>query len=118
MKIDIEKLHSMIIRRRNALGYTQTNMGQTLGISQKNYMYLESGKCKMGFEKLMKIADALKINPMDIIEVVASEANWPSCAAVENSEKEKIELMKRLENLKRQNNALLNMIERTLEKKI
>lgn len=54
--------------RRNELGYTQYDVGQRLGYESANgYHQLETGKVKMTIDKLLAIADMLKLPMKELI---------------------------------------------------
>ncbi len=53
---------------RESKGYTQEYMAEMLGICQSTYAHLESGKVNMGIGRLLRIADILEINVLELLE--------------------------------------------------
>lgn len=117
MKVDLEKFYSTILKARVKRGFSQTNMSYFLGISQKNYFYLESGRCKMDLIKFLKVADALEINPMEIINAFIVGANWPDDPSEDTNELQKQALLDKIHTLTLQNKDLLERITNLSEKK-
>ena len=91
MKIDSEKLPSIILKARYSKNFTQTNMAEMLKISQKNYGYIETGRCKLDLIKFLIIADSLELNPLEMINSMTSESKWPDISKDLRDEKVKLE---------------------------
>lgn len=53
---------------RESKGYTQEYMAEMLGICQSTYALLESGKVNMGIGRLLRIADILETNVLELLE--------------------------------------------------
>jgi len=91
----MEKIISRIIAQRKANGLTQKEMAKRLGIAQVNYGKVETGKTELTVNRLLKIAEALGINVMTLIN--------PDFKEVEIYEKllaDNLSLKKEIENLK------------------
>lgn len=114
MKINSEKLHSIILKARNSKNFTQTNMAEILGISQKNYGYIESGRCKLSLIKFLIIADSLELNPLEIINSMTSDVKWPDIS--KDLRDEKVMLEERIKILASHNNFLQETIKIMLNK--
>lgn len=63
-----ENLSSIIIRARNRIGYTQLDMASELGICQKTYSFIESGKSYPDIIKFLKFAIVTETHPMQIMD--------------------------------------------------
>ncbi|MEC4112782.1 helix-turn-helix domain-containing protein [Myroides pelagicus] len=58
-----------IKERRKALGFSQEYVAMKLGISQKAYSDIESGKTKLKTEVLNEIAEILEISPFSVCPI-------------------------------------------------
>lgn len=63
----MQHLGDKIRKIRELKGYSQEYIAHSIGISQNAYSKLETGKTKLDFEKLSKIAVKLDIKPVNII---------------------------------------------------
>lgn len=63
--MEIDKIKS----RRKLLGYSQEFVASKLGLSQKAYSDIESGKTKLKSEVLNEIAKILEISPATICPI-------------------------------------------------
>jgi len=59
---------------REAKGYTQEYMAGMLEISQSTFANIESGKTKLTFDRLIKIADVLQLHIKDLVTEVDQDA--------------------------------------------
>ncbi|MDX6745456.1 helix-turn-helix transcriptional regulator [Polaribacter sp. PL03] len=57
-----------IIAERTALGITQINVAQQLGIGENGYFKIEKGKTKLDLERLLLILEVLEITPIDFFK--------------------------------------------------
>jgi len=107
----MNKLYSIIIKYRNQKQFSQAYMGQKLGVSQKTYSLIESGKSQLSIEGLIIIARTLELNPCDLLKDAGLLKETVPCENEQtirrlNSE---IEILKSLNNrLEMNNNHLLN----------
>lgn len=64
----IKNLHNLskIRIKRLSLGYSQEYMAFHMGISQKSYSNIETGKTKINYDTQKAIAEILNIKPCDI----------------------------------------------------
>lgn len=53
--------------RREGLGLTQRDVAQKMGVSQPSYAKLENGRYMPSLEILEKVADALNVNPIQLL---------------------------------------------------
>lgn len=64
------KLKTDFIRKkRNDNDYSEEYMANVLSISQAQYSRLENGKSSCDPEKVRLIADALKVNPLEVVDL-------------------------------------------------
>ncbi|KUF38614.1 helix-turn-helix transcriptional regulator [Myroides marinus] len=77
--MDVEKIKSI---RKNS-GYSQEYVAERLGISQKAYSDIESGKTKLKNEVLYEIAKILDISPAAICPI-----SCECISSIENKHKE------------------------------
>ncbi len=74
-----EDLSCLIIRARNCKGYTQLDMAHELGICQKTYSFIESGKCYPDIIKFLKFAIVTETHPMQILDkLIEGKPPWES----------------------------------------
>ncbi len=64
----MDDLPYKIKRLRELRNYTQEYMAGRLGISQRGYSKIESGKSTLSVQRLRQIAEALECNPADLME--------------------------------------------------
>ncbi|MFO0359945.1 MAG: helix-turn-helix domain-containing protein [Flavobacteriales bacterium] len=62
-------IHLRIRSIRTELGYSQEFVASQIGISQNAYSRIELGLAKLSIERMLKIADVLKINPLVLLTV-------------------------------------------------
>ncbi len=67
MKIISSKLDSLLLKIRVSKGYSQTYVARHLGVSQKVYSKIESGKSKLDLIRFLKIAECLETHPIQIL---------------------------------------------------
>ena len=80
----LENLSATLMKARVNKGFSQTYMAHKLGISQKAYSYIESGKSKMDIIKFLKIAEYTETHPMYIIgKMTEGKPSWESLEAKE-----------------------------------
>lgn len=78
------RLESVLLKIRVSKGYSQTYVAQHLGVSQKVYSKIESGKCKLDLIRFLKIAECLETHPMIIInQIIQGESPWPDLELIE-----------------------------------
>lgn len=64
----MKKLLIAILRIRQQKNFSQAYMAYKMGLSQKQYSFLESGKTQFNLSYLIKIGILLEINPCDLLE--------------------------------------------------
>lgn len=64
----MDDLPYKIKRLRELRNYTQEYMAGRLGISQRGYSKIESGKSALSVQRLRQIAGALECPPADLME--------------------------------------------------
>jgi transcriptional regulator with XRE-family HTH domain len=57
-----------IVAERTALGITQINIANHLGLGEGGYFKIEKGKTKLDLERLLLILELLKISPSDFFK--------------------------------------------------
>ncbi len=57
-----------ICEKREAMGWTQEKLASMVGVSTKTISSWENGKSKIQHENMMKLADALGVSVVDIME--------------------------------------------------
>lgn len=67
MKWDHAEVGDALQARRKAIGLTQEQMAEKIGISQNFYARIEAGTSGMSIETLMSICSVLLITPNDIL---------------------------------------------------
>jgi len=60
-------IHLRIRSIRTELCYSQEFVASQIGISQNAYSRIELGLAKLSIERMLKIADVLKINPLVLL---------------------------------------------------
>jgi transcriptional regulator with XRE-family HTH domain len=112
-----EDLSSIVLKARNRKGYSQLFMAHKLGISQKTYSYIESGRCKPDIIKFLKIAIVTETHPMQILEkLIEGKPPWESIEMKEEKLNSEIERYKaEVAYLKSQNLFLQGTINKLLE---
>src|SRR4030095_6827498 len=65
-----DMIGSRIRSLREAKDYTQEYMAGMLEVSQSTFANIESGKTKLTFDRLIKIADVLQLHVKDIVTEV------------------------------------------------
>ncbi|WP_197137292.1 helix-turn-helix domain-containing protein [Crateriforma conspicua] len=63
-----------VIARRKELGLTQLDMAERLRITQPTYSSIERGRRIPGIDTLAKIADALEIDPAQLLTITRQHA--------------------------------------------
>lgn len=63
-----------VLRRRQALGWTQTDLADRLGIGRPNIYRIENGKQNVTVDTLCKLADALGITAVELFSGIAPRA--------------------------------------------
>lgn len=115
MKFNKEKLNCLILKNRVGRGYTQTYMSQELGISQKAYSYLESGRCKLDVRRFIQIAELLDIHPMELINSsTTSEFKWQKDIMDNKLKEEIVKLKETIVYLESHNNFLKELINKLM----
>lgn len=61
---------------RREKDFSQDYMAEMLDISQSQYSRIENGESSIDLEKTNKIAEVLKVNPLDIIEFEDKQAYY------------------------------------------
>jgi transcriptional regulator with XRE-family HTH domain len=59
----IRALRANLRRQRSALGLSQEEVAERLGIATRHYQKIESGELNVTLATLCKVADALRIEP-------------------------------------------------------
>jgi transcriptional regulator with XRE-family HTH domain len=59
----IKAFRSNLRRQRSALGLSQEEVAERLGIATRHYQKIESGELNVTLATLCKVADALRIEP-------------------------------------------------------
>ncbi len=67
MKYDRKKVGDVLQRHRKAIGFTQDQMAEKIGVSQNFYARIEAGASGMSIETLMSICTVLLITPNDLL---------------------------------------------------
>lgn len=62
-------------QRRTELGMTQRQVAKVIGVSSPAYLYWERGMRKPSSENIHKLAEAMDINPGDLIALLTGEQN-------------------------------------------
>ena len=114
-----------IKKRRNELQYSQEYMASKLGISQPAYANLENGETKLNTKRLEKIATILEVDMIDLLDNNTTINTFNNNAEntygiVENLYQDNKDytdkIIKQLETdkeqLQKENNRLLSIIER------
>lgn len=57
-----------ILKYRNSSNLKQSSIGREIGLSQKQYSRIEAGDVTLKFKMFLLIAQALKLNPCDLLE--------------------------------------------------
>ena len=65
----MEKLLSLILKIRQQKNYSQAYLAYKVGLSQKQYSFLESGKTQFKLFHLISVANILEINPCDLLDL-------------------------------------------------
>ncbi len=109
----ITQLLSKRIRNlRNQKDFSQEYLSTKIGISQQAYQKIESGVTKIGITQLMKIADVLEVELVELIQ--SKDENKPIKTSKEEIE-DTLRLIQHLTTevayLREQNNKLLSLLE-------
>lgn len=64
---NMKDYHANIKRFRESRSFTQEYMSEVLGLSQRAYSSIENGQTQLTVDKLLDIADTLKVSVSDII---------------------------------------------------
>jgi len=73
------KLKTKEVRRsRLAKNYTQDYMADELGLTQSQYSRIEKGECAVEIDKVVKIAQILEVNWIDILDFGTAQ-NFYNC---------------------------------------
>ncbi len=116
MIVDTKKLSSLLIQFRNDRNYKQSYMATQLGISQKAYSYLESGRCKMDLIRFLRIAEIFEVDPMNIISKITDiDHPWSICKERETYEDQILKLNKHINYLKSHNKILKEAISNLID---
>lgn len=112
-----EDLSSIVLRARIRKGYSQLFMANKLGISQKTYSYIESGRRKPDIIIFLKFAIVTETHPMQILEkLIEGKPPWESIESKEVCLISDIERLKaEIAYLKSQNLFLQGTINKILE---
>lgn len=114
MKVFDDKLTHSLIKIRDSKGYTQSYIAQRLGISQKAYCYIESGKCRMELFRFLNISHIVETHPMEILDkVISEEASWKTSNAICFNQRD-CKLQKEVEDLRTENKLLKAALNRFL----
>lgn len=116
MIVDTKKLSTLLIQFRNDRNYKQSYMATQIGISQKSYSYLESGRCKMDLIRFLRIAEVFEVDPMIIIsKIINNDHPWSICKEVETYEDQILKLNKHISYLKSHNDILKETISKLID---
>lgn len=63
----MQKILIELRNKRVVLGFSQEYLGLRLGISQKSYSKIESGKTKISLEVYIRICIILNISPKELL---------------------------------------------------
>lgn len=77
--------HSKIRNIRNNKGFSQENMADALGISQRQYGRLENGESELTLQYIEKICEVLKINPSELFANDINQENTNQSGGFANS---------------------------------
>ena len=64
---ELDKIGNRLLTIRKNAGLTQAEVAEAAGLSDRAYADIERGTANMRVESLMKICDALRITPNDIL---------------------------------------------------
>ena len=64
---DLSEIGNRLLTMRKSAGLTQAEVAEAAGLSDRAYADIERGTANMRVESLMKICDALRITPNDIL---------------------------------------------------
>ncbi len=66
-----KRLRELLIAARKAAGLHQTDVAKKLGVHQSFISKVESGERRLDVVELLRIAEILKADPLDLIQSVA-----------------------------------------------
>lgn len=72
----LQRLGQVILQRREALGLSREALGERLGTDAKNIYRLESGQENVGYLRLARIAEALRMELVDLVADREEEVPW------------------------------------------
>jgi transcriptional regulator with XRE-family HTH domain len=118
MILHSNKLSAILMSARSQKGFSQTYMANGLGISQKAYSYIESGRCKLEIFRFLKIAQLTETHPMQFLMKICEGApSWECKEAKEAAMSIEIEKLEAQINfLKSENSFLRSTIDKILDK--
>lgn len=103
---DFSNLLFKILDYRQSLNNKQTSIGRDIGLSQKQYCRIETGKVKLKLQVFLQIAHSLHINPCDLLEESGLLKEFAPCKKSETI----TQLKAQIAELKKQNAFLKEVI--------
>ena len=107
------KFNEKLVRMRNERGWSQTELGERVGVHIAHLSRLENGKSQPSVDMLWKIAKAFGVSMDYFMDEHADEA--VPISIKDKSLVERVELMEQLEDGDRQ--TIINVIDSMLTKK-
>lgn len=76
--MESRKAGDVVRRAREAAGISQTELAKRAGLTQSNLSHIERGVNRLGFEVAARIADALGISRLDLLQELVDAVEAPA----------------------------------------